>query len=235
MIGLGLCGTCIDFTPRYKEYPRYSSALLTYNSSSEVNFTLRAVEWPTTYPDCTSRQNVNVSLCKDGPPFKSSEFYENIKDYLDCKNSDGVKIDVKSLDVSAFRSPFNNSLAIRELPDNGTFCDLYVSYANNVTEEEIHCNIVNNPQAGECLNTIGSHATIFWINLLLRTLWTVCVNTSFNLMDGTAMHLVNQYSGDYAWVTIWAQLGAMIGPLISGAVIQDSDDPSGNFHHFVKL
>ena len=33
------------------------------------------------------------------------------------------------------------------------------------------------------------------------------------------MHLVNQHSGDYAWVTIWAQLGAMIGPLISGAVI----------------
>jgi hypothetical protein len=45
-------------------------------------------------------------------------------------------------------------------------------------------------------------------------------------MDGTAMHQVKIYNGDYGLAFIWVTVGEMIGPLVSGALIEDSTDPA---------
>ena len=59
------------------------------------------------------------------------------------------------------------------------------------------------------------------------------------LMDGTAMHQVKMYDGDYGLAFIWMTVGGMIGPLVSGALIEDSTDPDSKkltwLYHFKAL
>ena len=230
MIGLAISGTLMDFTPRYKEFLRRPSSVLSKINSNDDGdrFTLMSIEWPTGYPHCTLRESHNITLCQNSPPYNQREFYENIKQYLECNNANGELVPIGTLDVSLFDTPWNNSLAIKDTSNNGTFCELFVSFSSNNTHDEIYCDIVNNPDIGECLNFEGSHAATFSIYLLLRLLWNLFGNNMFNLTDGTAMHLAKLHNGDYAWVLAWNTLAGVFAPMISGALIEDSDDPSGD-------
>jgi MFS family permease len=230
LIGTGISGTLMDFTPRYKEYLRYPSAVLSKinNNDDGGSFTLTSIEWPTGYPLCDLRESHNITLCQNSPPYKEKEFYQNIEQFLECNNANGELVPVGTLDVSLFDTPWNNSLAITDTSNNGTFCELFASFASNTTHDEIYCDIVDHPDIGKCVNLEGSHAVTFSIYLLLRILWNLCVNVMFNLTDGTAMHLAKTHSGDYAWVLAWNTLAGVFSPMISGALIEDSADPSGD-------
>ena len=225
IIGVGLTGTCIDLTPRYKEFVRYPSALLSNKNNDGVSFTLQSIDWPTGYPSCNDRADYNLTACENSPPFKEAQFYENLVQYLECQDTNSTKIKIDSLDVSLFNTPWNNDLEIEDIANNGTFCKLFV----NTTKNEIICDIVANPDVGTCFNTEGSHVKTFSIYLLLRTARNVFENNLFNLMDGTSMHLAKKHDGDYAWVLVWNTLAGVFGPMISGALIEDSEDPSSKY------
>ena len=231
IIGMGVCGTFIDLTPRYKEYLRRPNALLTSDNISEGSFILRSVQWPTDYPNCNNRENHDLALCDNATPVINASFYDDLINYLDCKNEAGDVVEITLLDTSLFRFPSNNSLVIADLPLNGTFCDLYANYVNNITERIFYCDIIERPEVGQCFNTDGSHAATFFTYFFLRIVQAVCVNTMFSLMDGTSMHLVKQHNSDYAMVLIWNTVAGVFGPMISGALVVDSSDPSGKQFH----
>ena len=229
MIGFGVCGTCMDLTPRYKEFYRYSTSIITTNNIAEGNFVMRSIHWPTNYPHCDNLEVQDLNMCATAPPVTNVDFYHNLIDYLICENDFGETIQVKSLDISFFESPSNNSLTVTELGNNGTFCNLYFNYINNISEEKISCVINENPEIGSCFNSSGSHAATFFTYLCLRIFFNIFISTMFALLDGTAMHLVKQHSGDYSMVLVWNFVAGVLGPLISGALVKDSDDPSGKY------
>ena len=49
------------------------------------------------------------------------------------------------------------------------------------------------------------------------------------------MHLVEQHKSDYAWLLAWNTVGNMFGPMISGALVEDSDDPSSKKTFYLAL
>ena len=217
---MGVCGTLIDSTPRYNEYLRYPRSVLANDSTDGRNFILVSIEWPMGYPNCEIQQGNNISICKNSPPYKGNEFYKNLNQYLHCAEANGDAVVVDTLDVSLFSNPWNNSLSIRDISANGSFCDLFSSLVSNITTDEIYCDIVENPEIGECLNSEGSHAVTFSIYLLLRVAWNIFINNMFNLMDGTSMHLAKTHNGDYAWIIAWNTLAGVFGPMISGALVE---------------
>ena len=226
IIGFGVLGTCINFVPRYKEHHRYPNALLTSDNITTGNFILRSIQWPTNYPECSAIESEHIAMCQNAQPVINSSFYDNIIDYLHCQNDIGDSVSVNSLDTSFFEIPSNNSLAIIQPPLNGSFCYLYVNYMNIINEDSINCVIQENPEIGQCFTAEGSHVATFLTYLILRVLQGVFINTMFSLMDGTAMHLVKQHNSNYALVLVWNSLAGVFGPLISGALVEDSNDPT---------
>ena len=49
------------------------------------------------------------------------------------------------------------------------------------------------------------------------------------------MHLFKQQKSDYAWLYFWNTVGNMFGPMISGALVEDSDDPSSKKTFYLAL
>ena len=226
VIGYGICATFIDLTPRYKEYERHPSALLSRNANEEGAFTLMEITWPLSSPKCDVTKSAEITLCEESPLYKTNDFYEDLINYLSCENGDGDSAAVDRLDVSLFYTPSNNSFSMKDLPSNGTYCKIIVNKLENDTTENIICDIMSNPVVGKCLNGEGSHLITFFVYLLLRAPLRIFQNIIFNLLDGTSMHLVEQHKSDYAWLLAWNTVGNMFGPMISGALVEDSDDPS---------
>lgn len=231
IVGIGLCGTCFDLIPRYKEYLRYPSAMVTMNSSNNNSFILRSVLWPITYPECNVRETHNVTFCENSSPLTNETFYDDLNTYLRCKDENGDVYNIGSLDTTEFQDLSNNNPKITYVSGNGTFCDLESS---NATAKDIYCDIdiTNNPYVGKCFNPKGSHAGMFWTYLLLRGLWQIFMGAGFMLCDGTAMCLVKEHNSNYAMILIWQSVAGIFGPLIAGTLVHDSDDPSGNYCKF---
>ena len=235
MVGMAISGTCIDLTPRYREYYKYAQALATAKNSTRRSYVLRSIQWPINSPDCLSSGDQDLALCKNAPPVVDPKFYDSIIEYMDCKDGSENSVEIEILDTSFFKYPSNNNLAILEMADNDTFCDLYTDYESSVKEENIYCQIKDNPYVGYCFNTEGSHAAMFYTYLFLRISQAVFDNTMFSLMYGTAMHLVKEYNGDFSMVLLWNSVAGLIGPLIAGVLVEDSIDPAGKtFKHPVK-
>ena len=224
---VGLFGTCLDLTPRYKEYSRYPTATVTKENNNDHSFILRSVKWPITYPQCNLREADDVTLCDDSPPMKNKTFYDDLKKYLRCYDPNGDLYEIESLNTKEFRDLSTSKLNISHTSENGSFCDLESSHAES---NDILCDIdiINNPYVGKCFNTQGSHATMFWVYLPLRTLWQMFMSAAFALLDGTSMCLVKEYNSSYGMIIVWQSIAAIIGPLIAGAMVQDSPDANGN-------
>ena len=230
IVGMGISGTCINYAPRYNEYQMYPNVIVTSQNIGNENFTLISVQWPIGDLHIKSKREDNqLSICENSAPRQYPSFYENITDYLECRNKDAVSFQVDSLDTSMFQTPWNNSLTILEMPSNTTFCDLYVNYVISAEEEKMICEIKRSPFFGPASTiTSGSHTAMFLTYMLLRISQAVFVNTAFSLMDGTAMHLVAEHNGDYAMVQVWTSLAGVLGPLLSGALVEDSSNSFGN-------
>ena len=41
------------------------------------------------------------------------------------------------------------------------------------------------------------------------------------------MHLVKEHNGDFSMAMVWNSVAGVLSPLIAGALIVDSNDPSG--------
>ena len=233
IIAIALCGTCFDFIPRYKEYYRYPSAMITLNTTNNNSFILKSVNWPITYPECDVRDTHNITLCENSPPLTNETFYDDIKTYLRCKDENGVLYQIESLDVTEFRNLSNNNPNITYVSGNGTFC---VIESNNATLKDIYCDvdITNNPYVGKCRNTKGSHAAMFWTYLFLRTLWQIFQSACFALCDGSSMCLVKEHKSSYAMILIWQSIAVILGPLIGGPLVHDSEDKGGNYCTFKR-
>ena len=235
VIGYGICATFIDLTPRYKEYERHPSALLSRNDNEKGAFTLMEITWPLSSPKCDVTKSAEIMLCEESPLYNTNEFYEDLINYLSCENRDGDAAAVDRLDVSLFNTPSNNNLSIKDLPSNGTYCKLTANKLENNTTENLICDIMTNPDVGNCLNDEGAHLITFFVYLLLRTPLRIFENNIFNLMDGTSMHLFKQQKSDYAWLYFWNTVGNMFGPMISGALVEDSNDPSSKKTFYLAL
>ena len=223
MIGTAICGTCIDLTPRYKEYFRHPTANLTVGSSNAQNFSLTSITWPIDYPESNILDD--ITICENSPPVKNAtEFYSNISEYVNCRDKNGNTVKIVSLNTTQFQNPAFNSISVTHLSGNGTFCQLR---PNDSIVGEIYCDIIENPFVGEYFDTSGSHAAMFGVYLLLRTLWQIFISAAFSISDGTAMCLAKEHNGDYAMVLFWQTLSSVLAPLISGKLIQDSGDPNG--------
>ena len=220
-------GSCINLTPRYREYYRYSSALLATENITSGNFVLRGIQWPINYPNCASIPENDIVLCQNATPLNNPGFYKNISLFLDCKDESGNSINITSLDTSFFKNPSTNNLSILADPGNGTFCELETVDDSGVTIQNISCEIVDNPDIGHCLNVEGSHAATFFTYLFLRVTQDISNNVMYSLNYGTAMHLAKEHNGDFSMVLAWNSLAGVLSPLIAGALIVDSNDPSG--------
>jgi hypothetical protein len=228
IIGMAVCGTCIDLTPRYKEYNRHSTALVTRKNNSSGNFILRSVQWPIDYPNCSTLESKEMESCENAPPVVNPHFFDNISDYLICKDTDRNSVQIKSLDTSFLKYPLGNGLSILDMPGNGTFCDLYTNYIIDAEEENIYCEIIEYPDAGSCFDTKGSHTAMLFTYLFIRISLEIFDKTTYGLLYGTAMHLVKEHNGDFSMVVVWNYVAGMISPLIAGTLVVFSDDPSGN-------
>ena len=236
IVGFAVSGTCIDLVPRYKEYNRYSTALLKpVENMNNGKFILMSLEWPANYPDCSSTQVQELSLCRNATPVVNPSFYNDIRDYLFCKDASGSSIEIKSLDTAFFETPKKNNLTIQDIPANGSFCDLSENSFNRSSQDIINCEIVGNPEIGECYNTVGSHLAMFFTYLFLRMSQAIFDNTMFSLLYGTAMHLAKQHSGDISMVVVWNSVAGMFSPLIAAALVVDSDNPYGRLINFNNL
>ena len=226
MIAVGLFGICLDYTPRYKEYVRYPTAMVTMNNEDKTSFILKSVKWPVTYPECNVRETNDVTLCDGSSPLTNQTFYDDLKQYLICKDENGNIYDIETLDTNEFKDHSTMSVNIFYDSENGTFCALK-SPESNIIERFCDIDIKDNPYLGKCFNAEGSHTKMFWIYLLLRTCWQTFMSAGFSFLDGTSMCLVKEYQGSYAMIIVWQSIAAVFGPLLSGVLVQDSEDVGG--------
>ena len=222
----------MDLTPRYNEHLRYPKAVVTASNTTGKGFILRSITWPTDYPSCSKYDANDLDLCSNAAPIINTTFYDDLVDNLECFNDSGYPIQVNKLDTSSFQNPLENNLIISDLKGNGTFCSLFVHYINNIDEMVIRCNIKENQYIGPCYTIQGSHAATFFTYLVLRISFQVFINGMYTLIDGTTMHLVKKHNGNYPLVLLWNSLAGVLGPLISGALVEDSEDPSRKLHIF---
>ena len=227
IVMVGLFGTCFDLTPRYKEYTRFPTASVSMKGHDNTSFVLTSVKWPITYPECGVRQSNNATLCDGSPPLINQTFYYDLIKYLRCEDDDGNSYSIGSLDTKDFKPPLHNLLNLFEEPGNGTFCDLESTMANTTNDISCGIDITNNPYVGTCSNTEGSHSKMFGVYILLRILWQVFMSAAFVFLDGTSMYLATQHNSSYALIFLWQIIAGIFAPLISGALVQDSDDPNG--------
>ena len=234
MVMIGLFGTCFDLTPRYKEFTRLPMASVRMKGHDNTSFVLMSVMWPITYPECNIRKSNNVTLCDGSSPLVNQTFFDDIMKYMRCEN-DGNAYEIKSLDTNDFKSTLTNSLETYDEPGNGTFCDLMSTKSNTTVDISCDIDIYNNPYLGECFNTEGSHNKTFFVYLLLRILWQVFMSAAFVFLDGSSMYLAHQQNSSYALIFVWQIIAGIFAPLISGALVQDSDDPNGKIrrYHFI--
>ena len=227
IVMIGALGTCFDLTPRYSEYTRLPMASVRMSSGSNTSFILMSVKWPITYPECNIRDTENVTLCDGSSPLTDQTFYDDLIDFLRCKTDDGKSYTINDLDTKEFKSSSNELLKTYDEPGNGTFCDLESTQSNVTNDIICDIDITNNPYLGECTNTEGSHSKMFLIYLLMRTFWQVFMSAAFVFLDGTSMHASHQHNSSYALIFVWQIIAGIFAPLISGALVQDSDDPDG--------
>ena len=233
VIGLGITGTCIDFTPRYKVYERFPKAVLTNNDNNGVKFTLIQVIWPTSSPKCDVARSTDISLCGNSPIYKDVSFYKNLSHHLSCPNVNGTSVNINSLDLSLFNFPLKNTLTIEDVAINGSYCKLSFDALVNVSKDDLSCNITSNKIVETCLNHEGSHIATMATYLLLRTSWSVFELNIYSLLDGTSMHLANKHDGDFAWILVGNTLSGVLAPMMYGALIKDSTDPSSKNHLYI--
>ena len=231
MVMIGLFGTCFDLTPRYKEFTRLPMASVRMKGHDNTSFVLMSVMWPITYPECNIRKSNNVTLCDGSSPLVNQTFFDDIMKYMRCEN-DGNAYEIKSLDTNDFKSTLTNSLETYDEPGNGTFCDLMSTKSNTTVDISCDIDIYNNPYLGECFNTEGSHNKTFFVYLLLRILWQVFMSAAFVFLDGSSMYLAHQQNSSYALIFVWQIIAGIFAPLISGALVQDSDDANGKRRRF---
>ena len=227
LLGVGLSGTLFDITPRYKEYSRYPTAELEMDRVNTEKFILRSISWPASYPKCDLRKTNNNETCQDFPPLNNETFYNDLINYLKCSDENGEELTIENLDTALFQKVPTNTSKLLDIPGNGTFCYLNSEIAN-VSITQCNIDIVRNPYLGECFDTEGSHAAMFWTYLPLRALWQIFMSATFALLDGTSMCLVKKYNGSYAMIIVWQSIAGVIGPLLAGLLVQDSEDPDGN-------
>lgn len=227
MVGMAVSGTCIDLTPRYKEYYTYSQALVTAQNMTEGKYFLRSIQWPINYPDCISHGDQDIVQCQNAAPVIDPDFYNNITEYMECQHPNGDSIQIDTLDTSAFAKSLSNNLVTLKMPHNETFCDLYMNYEDDVEEQNINCQIKENPFVKYCIHTEGSHTIMFFTYLFLRVCQAVCDNTMYSLMYGTASHLIKEHNGDFSMTLLWNAVAGIIGPLLAGVLVVDSNDSSG--------
>ena len=122
---MGVSGTCFNVIPQYTEHQRIPNAAVTSYNITGGKFILRSIKWPTNYPQCNTLED--ESMCKDAPPVVDPNFYNDIKDYLHCKDEDGRIVVISLLNTTFLQSPSNNNLDIINLPYNGTFCNLHMN------------------------------------------------------------------------------------------------------------
>lgn len=209
---------------------RYPQAIVTFSNITENEFILRAITWPTDYPNCNKYDANDLELCSTAAPIINPTFYDDLVDNLECFDDSDYPIEVNTLDTSSFQNPLENNLIISDLKGNGTLCNLFVHYIDNINEVVLHCNIKENQNIGPCFTTQGSHAATFFTYLLLRISFQVFINSMYTLIDGTTMHLVKKHNGNYPSVLLWNSLAGVLGPLISGSLVEDSKDPSRKLH-----
>ena len=226
MIAVGLFGICFDYTPRYKEYVRYPTAMVTMNNNDNTSFILISVKWPVTYPACNVRETNDVTLCDGSSPLTNQSFYDDLKKYLICEDENGQPYDIETLDTNDFNDHSTMSVNISNEAENGTFCELESPKAITT---DIFCDIEiqDNPYLGKCFNAEGSHAKMFWVYLVLRTCWQTFMSAGFSFLDGTSMCLVKEHQGSYAMIIVWQSIASIFGPLLSGVLVQDSEDAGG--------
>ena len=191
-----------------------------------MKWSLMSIEWPTSYPDCSSFQDVDVNVCKNSTPVVDPSFYDDLVEYLSCKDESGSPLPIDSLDTKFFNAPKTNNLTIRDVPGNGTFCDLSAKSFND-SRYFMTCEINEHPNVGKCYNTKGSHSAMFFTYLFLRVSQAVFDNTMFSLLYGTGMHLAKQHNGDISMVVVWNSVAGMIGPLIAAALVVDPTNAYG--------
>ena len=231
IVMIGVLGTCFDLTPRYTEYSRFPTASVRLNDNDNTSFVLMSVKWPITYPQCNVRESDNATLCDGSSPLINQTFYDDLKNFLRCEKDDGSSYVVNSLDTKEIRSSLDSLLETYDEPGNGSFCDLESIKSNNTIDITCNIDVTNNPYLGECFNIEGSHSKMFGIYILLRILWQVFMSAAFVFLDGTSMYLAHQNNSSYALIFVWQIIAGIFAPLISGALVQDSDDPNGKLYN----
>ena len=69
---------------------------------------------------------------------------------------------------------------------------------------------------------------MFVTYLFIRITLEIFDKTSYGLLYGSAMHLAKEHNGDFSMVIVWNYVAGIISPLMAGALVVFSTDPSGS-------
>ena len=210
MVITALFGTFLDLTPRFSVDVKAPTATL-FKAHDDPSFQLVSVEWPLCHMD-----TLTDSDCEDSLLLLND--FENITSYLSCDEP----ISLLDEDFELFSPNVTESA-------NGTFCraesDFEPDYLNG--SYVTHCRLVGYPRAERCETKHGSHATTFWVNFAIRTVYMWTMNSAYTILDSTSVALAKDHNSDYSHVIVWFQLSGALGAFVAGFVIQDPEDGGG--------
>ena len=107
---------------------------------------------------------------------------------------------------------------------NGSLCFYETNFQpTNYTYLDTFTCRVNHTDIANCDLKFGNHAKTFWSYFVLRLVFDITMNSVFALFDGSALKLAKEHDSDYSNMALFLQIGAALGSLSSGFLVQDEE------------